>query len=182
MKAMRKNFAVSESIIGNSTGQSNTRTKSKQRNRNRNSNEKVKYDEGRRNDGGKREEVSVRREKSMVEIEREVLKNIVGQDKQVRQIITAIYRARNFRSIKSNVLVIGKSGTGKTETVKQIAKRLDIPYTIEDATKYTKAGYVGSDVTEMIYNLIEAASGDYVKAQYGLIFIDEIDKKMMYQE
>ena len=118
MKAMRKNFAVSESIIGNSTGQSNTRTKSKQRNRNRNrnrnSNEKVEYDEGRRNDGGKREEVSVRREKSMVEIEREVLKNIVGQDKQVRQIITAIYRARNFRSIKSNVLVIGKSGTGKT--------------------------------------------------------------------
>lgn len=71
------------------------------------------------------------------------LKILIGQDKQVRQIITAIYRARNFRSIKSNVLVIGKSGTGKTETVKQIAKRLDIPYTIEDATKYIKAGYVG---------------------------------------
>lgn len=179
MKAMRKKFEVGEGIIRNSTRQSNTRTKPKprNRNRNRNSNEKVEYDEGRRNGGGRREEASVRREKSMIEIEREVLKNIVGQDKQVRQIITAIYRARNFRSIKSNVLVIGKSGTGKTETVKQIAKRLDIPYTIEDATKYTKAGYVGSDVTEMIYNLIEAANGDYVKAQYGLIFIDEIDKK-----
>ena len=62
MKAMRKNFAVSESIIRNSTRQSNTRTKPKQRNRNRKFNEKVEYDEGRRNDGGKREGVSVRRE------------------------------------------------------------------------------------------------------------------------
>lgn len=69
-------------------------------------------------------------------LEKEVLQYIVGQDKQVRQIITAIYRAINFKSIKSNILIIGDSGTGKTATIEQIAKRLHIPYTIEDDTKY----------------------------------------------
>lgn len=115
-------------------------------------------------------------------IEKSVLKCIIGQDRQVRQIITAIYRAINFKTIKSNVLIIGNSGTGKTETIKQIAKRLHIPYTIEDATKYTQEGYYGSDVTEMIYNLIENANQDIDKAQNGIIVIDEIDKKAGHEE
>jgi len=110
-------------------------------------------------------------------LERDVLQCIIGQDKQVRQIITAIYRAINFKTIKSNVLIIGNSGTGKTETIKQIAKRLHIPYTIEDATKYTQEGYYGADVNDMIYNLIENANQDIEKAQNGIIVIDEIDKK-----
>lgn len=110
-------------------------------------------------------------------LEKSVLKYIVGQDSQVRQIITAIYRAMAFQSIKSNVLVIGNSGTGKTATIKQIAETLDIPYTIEDATKYTQEGYYGSDVTNMIYNLIQNADNDFEEASRGIIIIDEIDKK-----
>jgi ATP-dependent Clp protease ATP-binding subunit ClpX len=110
-------------------------------------------------------------------LEKDVLQYIIGQDCQVRQMITSIYRAINFKSIKANVLIIGSSGTGKTATVTQIAKRLHIPYTIEDATKYTQEGYYGSDVSEMICNLILNANNDIEKAQKGMIIIDEIDKK-----
>lgn len=115
-------------------------------------------------------------------IERGVLQCIIGQDKQVRQMITSIYRAINFKTIKSNVLIIGNSGTGKTETIKQIAKRLNIPYTIEDATKYTQEGYYGADVSDMIYNLLDNAKQDIKKAQNGIIIIDEIDKKAGHEE
>ena len=124
----------------------------------------------------------------LLDLEKDVLDYIIGQDEQVRQIITAIYRSKVFHDIKSNVLIIGKSGTGKTATVTQIAKMLDIPYTIEDATKYTQEGYYGSDVIEMIYNLISSANNDMSdevpnieaeiqKARDGIIIIDEIDKK-----
>ena len=115
-------------------------------------------------------------------VERGVLQCIIGQDKQVRQMITSIYRAINFKTIKSNVLIIGNSGTGKTETIKQIAKRLNIPYTIEDATKYTQEGYYGADVSDMIYNLLDNAKQDIEKAQNGIIIIDEIDKKAGHEE
>lgn len=111
------------------------------------------------------------------QLEENVLQYIIGQDKQVRQIITAIYRGMVFQTIKSNVLVIGNSGTGKTATIKQIAEILDVPYTIEDATKYTQEGYYGSDVTEMIDNLIQSADNDIAKAWNGIIVVDEIDKK-----
>lgn len=115
-------------------------------------------------------------------VEDNVLKSIIGQDAQVRQIITSIYRAKTFSSIKSNVLIIGNSGTGKTATVVEVAKRLGIPYTIEDATKYTKEGYYGSDVNEMVYNLLENAYNDVELAQRGIIIIDEIDKKAGHEE
>lgn len=111
-------------------------------------------------------------------LEQRVLKSIIGQDEQVRKIITAIYRSIYFKTIKSNVLIIGKSGTGKTETIKQVAKRLNIPYTIEDATKYTKEGYYGADVSEMVYNLLQNVNFDIEKAKKGIIIIDEIDKKV----
>ena len=110
-------------------------------------------------------------------LERNVLQNIVGQDEPVRQIITSIYKSIVFRSLKSNILIMGNSGTGKTETVKQILKRLQIPYTIEDATKYTQEGYYGSDVIEMFYNLLDSAHEDIERAQYVVIVVDEIDKK-----
>lgn len=118
----------------------------------------------------------------IMNIEKEVLQSIVGQDIAVKQIITAIYRSINFKTIKSNVLIIGNSGTGKTETIKQIAKRLNIPYTIEDATKYTQEGYYGADVNKMIFNLLENANMDIAKAQNGIIVIDEIDKKSGHEE
>lgn len=115
-------------------------------------------------------------------VERNVLRYIIGQNRQVRQIITAIYRALQFKTIKSNVLVIGSSGSGKTETIRQVAKRLHIPYTIEDATKYTQEGYYGADVNDMIYNLIENADMDVEKAEHGIIVIDEIDKKARHED
>lgn len=110
-------------------------------------------------------------------LECQILEYIIGQDEAVRKVITAIYRARKFTSIKSNVLVIGNSGTGKTEIVSQVAERLNIPYTIEDATKYTQEGYYGADVIDMIYNLLENAKYDIKKAEKGIIVVDEIDKK-----
>lgn len=111
------------------------------------------------------------------ELQESVLQCIIGQDEQVKEIITAIYRAIFFPMIKSNILIIGKSGVGKTETIKQIAARLHIPYTIEDATKYTQEGYYGADVTDMLYNLLDNANNNVGKAERGIIVIDEIDKK-----
>lgn len=115
-------------------------------------------------------------------LEKNVLQYIIGQDAQVKRIITSIYRSIKFKTIKSNVLIIGPSGTGKTETIKQIAKKLNLPYTIEDATKYTKEGYYGGDVIDIIYNLIENADYDIEKAEHGIIVIDEIDKKVSNEQ
>ncbi len=114
---------------------------------------------------------------SLEELEEEVKKYIIGQDEAVRKILVSIYRSNLSDDLKSNVLVIGKTGTGKTETMIQIAKLLGIPYTIEDANSYTEAGYVGEDVETMIYNLIENANGDIDLASRGMLIIDEIDKK-----
>ena len=107
-----------------------------------------------------------------------MLQSIIGQDDQVKKIITAVYKSMIFNTLKSNILIIGKSGTGKTETIKQIAKILNVPYTIEDATKYTKEGYVGSDPMEVIYNLINNCRYNLVEAEHGIVVIDEIDKKV----
>ena len=115
---------------------------------------------------------------SIGSIKDEILENIVGQDEPVQRILTAVYRALNFETIKTNMLIIGRSGTGKTETIKQIAQRLDLPYTIEDATRYTQEGYYGKSVDDIITNLISAANGDFDKAERGIIVIDEIDKKV----
>ena len=118
-----------------------------------------------------------KRPPNIKQLEKDALQSIIGQDKQVKQIITAIYRALYFEQIKANVLIIGKSGTGKTATIQYLAERLRIPYTIEDATKYTKEGYYGADVNDMIFNLLENANMNIKKAEHGIIVIDEIDKK-----
>jgi ATP-dependent Clp protease ATP-binding subunit ClpX len=78
---------------------------------------------------------------------------------------------------KSNVLMVGPSGVGKTYMVKIIAQYLDMPMAIADATSLTEAGYVGEDVESIIERLIYSAEGDIEKAQTGIIYIDEIDKK-----
>lgn len=77
---------------------------------------------------------------------------------------------------KSNILVLGPSGSGKTLLAKTVAKYLDVPFVIADATSLTEAGYVGDDVESMIQRLLTAADGDVERAQRGIVFIDEIDK------
>lgn len=109
---------------------------------------------------------------------------IIGQDSAKIAISVAIYN--HYKRIynktkteieKSNMLMIGSSGTGKTLIVKTIAKLFDLPYVIADATSLTEAGYVGEDADNLVRRLIQNANGDITKAQHGIIFIDEIDKK-----
>ena len=77
---------------------------------------------------------------------------------------------------KSNILLIGPTGTGKTLLAQTLAKLLSVPFTIVDATTLTEAGYVGEDVENIILKLLQAAGGDIEKCQQGIIYIDEVDK------
>ena len=108
---------------------------------------------------------------------------IVGQDQAKKIISVAVsnhYKRINNKSDtiiqKSNVLIVGPTGSGKTLLAKTVAKYLDVPFVIADATSLTEAGYVGDDVESMIGRLVAAAGGDIEKAQRGIVFIDEIDK------
>jgi ATP-dependent Clp protease ATP-binding subunit ClpX len=109
---------------------------------------------------------------------------VIGQDDAKVAISVAVYN--HYKRIngkskteieKSNLLMVGASGTGKTLCVKTVAKFFDMPFIIADATTLTEAGYVGEDVDSLIERLIQAADGDIERAQHGIIFIDEIDKK-----
>lgn len=77
---------------------------------------------------------------------------------------------------KSNVLLLGPTGSGKTLIAKTLAKILDVPFTIADATTLTEAGYVGEDVENIVLRLLQAADYDVARAERGIIYIDEIDK------
>jgi ATP-dependent Clp protease ATP-binding subunit ClpX len=109
---------------------------------------------------------------------------IVGQDKAKKTISVATYN--HYKRItskilgdeiqKSNVLLLGPTGSGKTLIAKTIAKMLDLPFAIADATSLTEAGYVGEDVENILLKLIQAADGNIELAERGIIFIDEIDK------
>ncbi len=112
---------------------------------------------------------------------------VIGQDKAKKVLSVAVYNhyKRIFRQSeiddetelsKSNVLLIGPTGSGKTLLAQTIAKYLDVPLAIADATSLTEAGYVGDDVENIVTRLIQAAGGDIKKAEQGIIFIDEIDK------
>ena len=111
---------------------------------------------------------------------------IIGQDDAKKTLSVAVYNhyKRIFKDIpddettltKSNVLLIGPTGSGKTLLAQTIAKYLDVPLAIADATSLTEAGYVGDDVENVITRLLQASNGDVQKAQQGIIFIDEIDK------
>ncbi len=82
----------------------------------------------------------------------------------------------NTKVQKSNVLLVGPTGSGKTLIAQTIAKTLDVPFAIADATSLTEAGYVGDDVESILLKLIQAADGDVEKAEKGIVYIDEIDK------
>ena len=111
---------------------------------------------------------------------------IVGQEKAKKDISTGVYN--HYKLIaskdmeldteieKSNILLCGPTGTGKTAIVKALGKKLDVPYVIVDANSFTQSGYVGRDVEDMLKDLLEAANGDLELAQKGIIYIDEIDK------
>ncbi|MEA2050483.1 MAG: ATP-dependent Clp protease ATP-binding subunit ClpX [Campylobacterota bacterium] len=112
---------------------------------------------------------------------------VIGQDKAKKVLSVAVYNhykrifmqetsEDNTELSKSNVLLVGPTGSGKTLLAQTIAKYLDVPLAIADATSLTEAGYVGDDVENIVTRLIQAASGDIAKAEKGIIFIDEIDK------
>ncbi|PLY04108.1 MAG: ATP-dependent Clp protease ATP-binding subunit ClpX [Arcobacter sp.] len=112
---------------------------------------------------------------------------VVGQNRAKKVLSVAVYNhyKRIFRHNeidddteinKSNVLLIGPTGSGKTLLAQTIAKYLDVPLAIADATSLTEAGYVGDDVENVVTRLIQAADGDVKKAETGIIFIDEVDK------
>lgn len=81
-----------------------------------------------------------------------------------------------WKSKKSNIIMIGPTGSGKTLLAQTLAKILDVPFAIADATALTEAGYVGEDVENILLKLIQAADFDIERAQKGIIYIDEIDQ------
>lgn len=114
-------------------------------------------------------------------------KYIIGQERAKKIFSVGVYNhyKRLFRSdltnddtelFKSNILLIGPTGSGKTLLAQTLAKFLDLPLAICDATSLTEAGYVGEDVENILTRLLQAADGDVAKAQKGIVFIDEIDK------
>lgn len=112
---------------------------------------------------------------------------IIGQDHTKKTMAVAVYnhykrllqKKKEGTSVeieKSNMILVGKTGTGKTLIAKTIARMLDVPFAIVDATVLTQAGYVGEDVESILSRLLQAADYDVEKAQRGIVFIDEIDK------
>ena len=109
---------------------------------------------------------------------------VIGQDQAKKVISVAVYNhykrvLNNDDDIeidKSNIIMVGNTGTGKTLIARSIAKLLDVPFCIADATVLTEAGYVGEDVESILTRLLQAADYDIEKAKRGIIFIDEVDK------
>ena len=111
---------------------------------------------------------------------------IIGQDEAKRYLSVAVYnhykrlqQPKNEDGVeieKSNIIMVGSTGTGKTLLARTIAKLLEVPFTIVDATVFTEAGYVGEDVESILSRLLQVANFDVAAAERGIVFIDEIDK------
>ena len=112
---------------------------------------------------------------------------VIGQEQTKKKLAVAVYnhykrvqmnktRGGDVELTKSNILLVGPTGSGKTLLAQTLAKMLDVPFAIVDATTLTEAGYVGEDVENIILKLLQAAEGDVTRAQSGIIYIDEIDK------
>lgn len=107
---------------------------------------------------------------------------IIGQDKAKRALAIGVYNhfkrlySQNCNIQKSNILMVGPSGVGKTELARTIARIINVPFCIADATTITEAGYVGDDAENILLKLVNAAGGNIRAAEQGIIYIDEIDK------
>jgi ATP-dependent Clp protease ATP-binding subunit ClpX len=117
---------------------------------------------------------------------------VIGQEQTKKKLAVAVYnhykriqmnktrggdvRGGEVELTRSNILLVGPTGSGKTLLAQTLAKMLDVPFAIVDATTLTEAGYVGEDVENIILKLLQAAEGDVTRAQNGIIYIDEIDK------
>ncbi len=120
------------------------------------------------------------------EIKRHLDQYVIGQDNAKRCLAVAVYN--HYKRLqqpddnngveieKSNIIMVGSTGTGKTLMARTIAKMLEVPFTIVDATVFTEAGYVGEDVESILSRLLQVADYDVGAAQCGIVFIDEIDK------
>ena len=120
------------------------------------------------------------------QIHEELDKHVVGQDDAKRTLSVAVYnhykrilnkdKTGDVELEKSNILMLGPTGCGKTLLAKTLAKILDVPFAVADATTLTEAGYVGEDVENILLKLIQSADYDIKRAEMGIIYIDEIDK------
>ena len=120
------------------------------------------------------------------EIKEHLDQYVIGQDEAKRYLSVAVYNhykrlqqpkdADGVEIEKSNIIMVGSTGTGKTLLARTIAKMLDVPFTIVDATVFTEAGYVGEDVESILSRLLQVADYNVEAAQRGIVFVDEIDK------
>ena len=121
-----------------------------------------------------------------VEIRKFLDDYVIGQDDAKKVLAVSVYN--HYKRVtappdddgvelqKSNIIMIGPTGSGKTYLAQTLAKIINVPFAIADATTLTEAGYVGEDVENILLKLIQAADYDVERAQYGIIYIDEIDK------
>lgn len=113
------------------------------------------------------------------ELEENIKAEVMGQDHVVDAVVSALYKNTKYYDhdgLKSNIAIFGPSGCGKTEIVRSVARHLNIPMTVFDATSATASGFVGTSVTQCIKDLIQVCNGDVAKAERGIIVIDEFDK------
>ena len=138
-----------------------------------------------KSDGKKKPAIDISKIPAPHKIKEQLDEYVVGQEKAKKVISVGVYN--HYKRIasdnqdgveieKSNMLMIGPTGSGKTYLVKTLAKLLDVPLAIADATSLTEAGYIGDDIESVVSKLLAAADNDVDKAETGIIFIDEIDK------
>ena len=131
-------------------------------------------------------ELTLKKVPKPVEIKKHLDQYVIGQDDAKRCLAVAVYN--HYKRVqqpedksgveieKSNIIMVGSTGTGKTLMARTIAKLLDVPFTIVDATVFTEAGYVGEDVESILSRLLQVANYNVAAAECGIVFIDEIDK------
>lgn len=106
----------------------------------------------------------------------EIKKKVINQDEAIKSIVTTIWNNNVSEHIHNNILLIGPTGVGKTEILRNISKKLDIPFYQTSMASYSKTGYVGASVTSILDNLVKVCNGDINKAEHSIVFLDEIDK------